>query len=299
MSEDNIIAHNTLANKGIALGAWAPTTWTSNAGSEVCCNTTTQVGVSYAHGPVIIGCNGPGFWQYMTDNVLRMLGITYNGTSGLVAADPSTHQATVTLSAAISYDGSSDGSGVLVTFMADGNTAEALTTAGGLATTTMNLPAGVYNIEAKVSVCDSCEFTDSAMLVIYDPSSGFVTGGGWIWSPAGAYTADLTLEGKATFGFVAKYKKGANVPDGNTEFQFKVAGLNFKSTSYDWLVVAGMKAQFKGVGTINGQGSYKFMIWADDDNPDTFRIHIWDDSGTIYDNGSQQPLGGGSIVVHK
>ena len=37
---------------------------------------------------------------------------------------------------------------------------------------------------------------------------------------------------------------------------------------------------------------------ADDDDPDTFRIQIWGDSGTVYDNGSQQALGGGSIKVH-
>jgi len=30
---------------------------------------------------------------------------------------------------------------------------------------------------------------------------------------------------------------------GNTEFQFKVADLNFKSTSYDWMVIAGSKAK--------------------------------------------------------
>ena len=67
-------------------------------------------------------------------------------------------------------------------------------------------------------------------------------------------------------------------------------------------MVAGNKAQFKGEGTINGEGSYKFMISADDDNPDTFRIKIWDEENgvevVVYDNGSQQALGGGSIVVH-
>ncbi|MGB6894689.1 MAG: hypothetical protein WBF37_01935 [Dehalococcoidia bacterium] len=161
---------------------------------------------------------------------------------------------------------------------------------------------GVYQVTVSVTDKDGGvgSLTTTGFIVIYDPSGGFVTGGGWFMSPEGAYAANPTLTGKATFGFVAKYKKGANVPDGNTEFQFKAGDLNFYSTSYDWLVVAGNKAQFKGEGTINGQGSYKFKIWADDDNPDTFRIRIWDDTGTItiYDNGSQQPLGGGSIVVH-
>jgi hypothetical protein len=142
------------------------------------------------------------------------------------------------------------------------------------------------------------------MLVVYDPEGGFVTGGGWIDSPAGAYKPDATLAGKATFGFVSKYKKGASVPEGNTEFQFKAGNLNFHSTAYDWLVVnrGGTRAQFKGSGTINGSGDYKFMLWAGDGEPDTFRIRIWSEENgpevVVYDNGTDQAIGGGSIVVH-
>jgi hypothetical protein len=111
--------------------------------------------------------------------------------------------------------------------------------------------------------------------------------------------------GKATFGFVSKYKKGADTPTGNTEFVFKAADLNFHSTSYDWLVVnqGGANAQFKGSGTINGTGDYRFMLWAGDGEPDTFRIKIWAEDGSgnetaIYDNGFDQAIGGGSIVIH-
>jgi hypothetical protein len=111
------------------------------------------------------------------------------------------------------------------------------------------------------------------------------------------------ITGKATFGFVSKYKKGATVPDGNTEFKFVAGDLNFSSTSYEWLVVnqAGANAQFKGTGTINGTGDYDFMLWAGDGSPDTFRIKIWDAATEVlvYDNGTNQPIGGGSIVVHK
>ncbi len=99
--------------------------------------------------------------------------------------------------------------------------------------------AGVYNVTMTVTDDDGGSGSAVIMIVVYDPSAGFVTGGGWINSPAGAYAADPTLTGKATFGFVAKYQKGANLPSGNTEFQFKVGNLNFKSTSYEWLVVAG------------------------------------------------------------
>ena len=171
-------------------------------------------------------------------------------------------------------------------------------------------------VELKMAVDDGI-LQDSAttMVVVYDPTGGFVTGGGWIWSPAGAYVSDPNLTGKATFGLVSKYLKGANVPTGQTEFQFKVANLNFKSSSYDWLVVAGARAQYKGTGTINGAGSYRFMLTAIDadllgsgKNGDTFRIRIWSDGGgLVYDNQLNAPdtadptivVYGGSIIIHK
>lgn len=149
------------------------------------------------------------------------------------------------------------------------------------------------------------DYVDASInFVVYDPEGGegHVTGGGWIDSPEGAFKDEPSLTGKASFGFVSKYKKGASTPDGQTEFQFKAGGLNFHSSSYDWLVVTegGTNALFKGTGTIGGVGEYKFMLWAGDDVTDTFRIRIWGVSvGVVYDNGVEQPIGGGSIIVHK
>jgi hypothetical protein len=117
-----------------------------------------------------------------------------------------------------------------------------------------------------------------------------------------AAPADPT--GKASFGFVSRYKKGANTPSGNTQFTFEAGDLNFHSASYDWLVVnqGDSNAQFKGEGTINGSGSYEFMLWAGDKDPDTFRIKIWETVGgqedVVYDNGTDQPIEGGQIVIH-
>jgi len=163
---------------------------------------------------------------------------------------------------------------------------------------------GIYTVQATLQDnFGNSDQTAYQFVVVYDPNGGFVTGGGWINSPAGAYTADPNLTGKASFGFVARYKKGAQLPDGNTQFNFSAGDLNFHSTSYEWLVVTGKKAQFKGIGAINGQGVYQFMITAVDGSPDTFRIQIWyvDEFGEhiIYDNGADQPLGGGSVTVHK
>jgi PKD repeat protein len=164
---------------------------------------------------------------------------------------------------------------------------------------------GVYEIGLTVTDNDGGEGTSQYQyVVVYDPSAGFVTGGGWIYSPVGAYVPDHELAGKATFGFVSKYKKEDTSPTGNTEFQFYIANLNFHSESYEWLIVTGSNyAKIKGSGTINGMDDYKFMIWAGDEETDTFRIKIWEEDSlgnetVTYDNGFDQAIGGGSIVIH-
>ncbi|MCI0534691.1 MAG: choice-of-anchor D domain-containing protein, partial [Verrucomicrobiales bacterium] len=195
---------------------------------------------------------------------------------------------------------------------------------GGTVTTAMSFPApGVYTVKLEVADNDggvaeatTVENDLPAYVVVYDPNGGFVTGGGWVWSPAGALVVDPDLEGKATFGFVAKYKKGAQVPEGNTEFQFKASELNFSGSVYQWLVVSGSLAQFKGSGTINGEPGYGFMLTAIDGQinggggSDRFRLKIWHQATgvIIYDNqigtsddaglGDSTILGGGSIVIH-
>jgi hypothetical protein len=95
-----------------------------------------------------------------------------------------------------------------------------------------------------------------------------------------------------------------------------VADLEFHSTSYDWLVIAGPKAMYKGTGTINGSGNYGFLLSAIDEtltpstDVDGFRIKIWDkDNGdvVVYDNQMDDAedsdattnIRGGSIVIHK
>jgi hypothetical protein len=133
-----------------------------------------------------------------------------------------------------------------------------------------------------------------------------VGGSGWFWSEPGAYKADPSLEGYAMFGFSAGYKKGASVPSGRTKFAFIVGDLDFRSSSYEWLVITGSNyARFKGSGLINGElapngEAYKFILWAHDDDPDTFRIKIWYEDGgeiLVYDNGMHQPIEGGDIFI--
>src|SRR5262249_24604305 len=131
------------------------------------------------------------------------------------------------------------------------------------------------------------------LIVIYDPNGSFVTGGGWINSPAGGFVANASLTGKANLGFVCKYQSGGAVPAGETEFQFKAGNFSFNSSGYQWLVVTGAKAQFRGTGTVNGSGNYGFTLTALDGDVsggggiDKFRIKIWDKSrndAVVYDN---------------
>jgi hypothetical protein len=181
--------------------------------------------------------------------------------------------------------------------------------------------AGVYAPKITgTDVCTNNVISIYQYIVIYDPNGGFVTGGGWINSPAGAYKRDLLLTGKANFGFVAKYKKGStSVVEGETEFQFQTGNLKFNSSSYEnmSLVIGGAKASYKGTGTINGAGSYKFMLTAIDGDVsggggvDKLRMKITDINGiVVYDNqinttstgDNADPittLGGGSIVIHE
>lgn len=120
----------------------------------------------------------------------------------------------------------------------------------------------------------------------------------------------------------ARAKEEVRGPDGRsglvtgeTQFKFHVAEMSFKSTSYQWLVIAGARAQYKGEGTINGSGLYGFLLTAIDGQrsggggEDRFRVKIWDDSTgqIVYDNqleaddnsNASTVISGGSIVIHR
>jgi hypothetical protein len=170
---------------------------------------------------------------------------------------------------------------------------------------------GVYAIRLSVSDDDGGIDTKlaSGQVVIYDMSAGWVTGGGWIASPAGALTSAPATTGKLTFGFVARYQAGSTTPSGNAEFKLSMGKLDFRSTSFDWLVVGTATAELQGRGTMNGTGDYAFAVTAaEGPSTDAIRIRIWNrlNGGVVYDsrpgepldNGATSALGGGSIQLH-
>ena len=99
------------------------------------------------------------------------------------------------------------------------------------------------------------------------------------------------------FTFVSSFSSGNTGPTVTiTGPTFQVANLDFHSTVYQWLVISGPMAQYKGsgtiTGTINGSGNYNFLLTGRDgslaggNTPDGFRIKITDpvSGATIYDN---------------
>ena len=222
---------------------------------------------------------------------------------GTSFTDPGTGD---TFTASVFCDGGTPGSA----------TASAANGAGSANATCTFAQAGVYNVHLTVNDDDGGQTTtEHRYVVVYDPNSGFVTGGGWILSPTGAFVDQPALIGKATFGFVSKYQKGQSKPSGNTEFEFHAGGFAFSSAEYEWLVVSGSLAQFKGTGMVNGSVGYGFLLTARDGDAnggggvDKFRIKIWEltTGRIVYDNvsgasdypdqASPQVLGGGSISI--
>lgn len=116
-------------------------------------------------------------------------------------------------------------------------------------------------------------------------------GGGWIYSPAGSLSSGTSATGKLGFGFNSKYTNAKN-PKGETEINFKLGNMEFNSLNYDYLVLAGNRAQFQGYGKWNGAPGYNFILTVVDgngiggDGVDRFRLKIWNKTtgAIVFDN---------------
>jgi len=178
------------------------------------------------------------------------------------------------------------------------------TTGTGVSVSHTYTAVGIYDVNLTVTDDSGAQSSDTTMVVVYDPDAGSATGGGWFWSAQGNLKQAPESEGKATFGFVVKYKHETTA--GNLAFQYHVGDINLKSGDITWLVVSGANAQFQGEGTINGEGLYTFRVLTKDGDkaggqPDEFTIKIWQgtdiEADPIYQALNAQ-LGGGNIIIH-
>ena len=271
----------------------------ATSGDNACANQNTTITVRNV-APVITTANGPTTPQPAGSSVTVTANFTDVGTQD-------THGCSV------NWDDGTTSNGTVTEVNGSGTCT---------ASHTYTTP-GVYSIVVTVTDDDTgstSRHIDCNSLLSSIPSAGFVTGGGWIMSPAGACQLTpgcATATGKANFGFVSKYKKGSNTPDGQTEFQFQAGDINFHSSAYDLgsLVVSGYKAQYRGTGDINGVSGYKFVLTAYDGDVnggggiDKFRMKITKNGVVVYDNrvgasddidlANPLAISGGSIVIHK
>ena len=170
---------------------------------------------------------------------------------------------------------------------------------------------GLYKIKLTVTDDDggSDTKTATARVVVYDPAS-WITGGGWVSSPPGLYTVSSYITGKMSFNILARYQGEDTVPTGSFDLKMNAGRIDFHSTSFDWLVVAGGVAQLQGRGTMSGTGDYGFLVIANDGaSIDAIRIRVWNRATgeIVYDNEPSEPvdssvlmtLGGGSIQAHQ
>jgi hypothetical protein len=199
---------------------------------------------------------------------------------------------------------------------------QAGTVTGNTVTTTVNdaahpLAAGVYQLKLTVTdddggagVANTIGGT-AATIVVFDATAGFVGGVGWFNSPAGALSSSPTWTGRAQFAFLSGYRPGTTTPFGAGGFLLKAGASTFKTTAYDWVVVSGYKAQYRGTGTVNGVAGYRFLVTVIDGKQaggggvDRIRLKVWSDAGVWYDNQAGAgddanpltALGGGNIVI--
>ena len=158
------------------------------------------------------------------------------------------------------------------------------------------LPGGGFNATLNYSGNDRYLAAGSATVAV---PNLFVTGGGWIMTPA--ESIGFVVGKKANFALNVKYKTGGIVPTGNFDFQAKESGITFRATSFDLMAVSGKTADVQGRGTVNGVSGWTFRVRAVEGSPDSITVSIWRDGTDLNGDPTYRAgnaLGGGNVVVH-
>jgi hypothetical protein len=165
------------------------------------------------------------------------------------------------------------------------------------------------------------------VLVVYDPSLGFATGGGWFYWP-GTEDQEIDYLGDRTnFGFTMKYTKKLtnlqgnlliirHLQDGtiyrvksNALYGLSLGKLDSNGEPFGWASFSG-KSTFLEPGWLVPEGNYEFIVYVEDRNEpgsgvDGFWIQIRDKDGNLVGGMSMlspatnnaEKLKGGNIVV--
>src|SRR5260370_1093790 len=166
--------------------------------------------------------------------------------------------------------------------------------------------AGVYTVTLTVTDNHGAQGTATYQYVsVYNPTAqGLFSAAHKFTSPAGAYTQNSSLTGDATFGLSYKYQGTMPASDRQFTMNFKAANLLFNATTISSLVISNSMATLTGTGTINGSGSYNFLVTGV--NGADIRVQITDSSNNvIYDTQPGAAITAtpttsvtGNVVVH-
>jgi hypothetical protein len=178
-------------------------------------------------------------------------------------------------------------------------TQTATTSGGGVGGTLMacvtlgNVPVNVYDVSISVGG-NHYAGSGSAVLAVYDPSLGFVTGGGTV-----------VRDGvTACFGFNVKFQRDGNAQGYLLYIERRPTGeVKLKSNAMQSLSIIGAAGVFIGKATLNDVGKHTFRaIVVDNGEPginDQFGLQVTAPDGTIIPDLTFDPitLSGGNIQI--
>ncbi|MCL1588448.1 MAG: PKD domain-containing protein, partial [Actinomycetia bacterium] len=188
-----------------------------------------------------------------------------------------------------------------------------------------DVPVNTYVVTVTV---DGDYYTGAGedVLVVYDPSLGFTTGGGWFYWPDTADEATGYQGDKTNFGYTMKYNKKGQKVKGNllmirhladgTIYRVKSNALNGLAIGtgndgedFGWASFSG-KSTYREPGWADAVGNHTFIVYVEDHGTsgadvDRFWIEIRDKDGAVITASSMLAsastnavlLGGGNIVV--
>jgi hypothetical protein len=163
--------------------------------------------------------------------------------------------------------------------------------------------ANTYSIAVKISRGTSFGTSTFSPVVVFDTTAGSMNADGWFNSPLGGFPADPSFAGKVFLESNVMYDQGSLFPAGT--IKVRLPGTTLVGTSFAWLSISGSKLQLSGRGTINGAGSYAFLLSGIDGKidgkklPDKLRIKIWDPvtGRIIYDSQMDAPINAAPAVA--
>lgn len=115
--------------------------------------------------------------------------------------------------------------------------------------------AGIYTV--RLTITDSAGQRTTVMrTVVVCGSDSAIVGEGAFLSPPGAYKAGPARPSLASFTFASD--NGANL----AQVRFNVGNLAFRSGRVESVAVKGGRVEYRGAGTVNGSGNYRFLMTA-------------------------------------